>query len=374
MNIHVLSTAYPLRGGIAHYVALLVEALRQRHAVTVSTFKRQYPDFLFPGTSQEEGSPEGTTAPAPQIMDSINPFNWIAVGLALRREKPDLIIFKYWLPFFGPCFGTIAAIARSNGHTRVLIICDNVIPHERRPGDILFTRYLLRFSDHFVVQSKIVEKDLLSLAPHAHYKLVAHPIYSSFGEPLERNDARAQLGITEERVILFFGYIRRYKGLHVLLEAFARLPQIRPTRLLVVGEYYDDASDYQKQIEQLDIADRVTVVGRYVPNDEVRVFFSAADAVVLPYLSATQSGIAQIAFHFETPVIYTDVGGLGETVRDGVHGMVVPPDDPAALTGAITSFYEQDLRQTYSANIRRDKHLFGWDNLVGAIEDLSEGR
>jgi glycosyltransferase involved in cell wall biosynthesis len=203
---------------------------------------------------------------------------------------------------------------------------------------------------------------------------VAHPIYSSFGEPLERNDARAQLGITEERVILFFGYIRRYKGLHVLLEAFARLPQIRPTRLLVVGEYYDDASDYQKQIEQLDIADRVTVVGRYVPNDEVRVFFSAADAVVLPYLSATQSGIAQIAFHFETPVIYTDVGGLGETVRDGVHGMVVPPDDPAALTGAITSFYEQDLRQTYSANIRRDKHLFGWDNLVGAIEDLSEGR
>lgn len=374
MNIHVLSTAYPLRGGIAHYVALLVDALRQRHAVRVSTFKRQYPAFLFPGTSQEEGGPEGATTPAPQIMDSVNPFNWIAVGLQLRREKPDLIIFKYWLPFFGPCFGTIAAIARTNGHTRVLIVCDNVIPHERRPGDILFTRYLLRFSDHFIVQSKIVEKDLLSLAPRARYQLVAHPIYNSFGTPLKKDEARTQLGITESRVLLFFGYIRRYKGLHVLLEAFARLPKESNTRLLVVGEYYDDASEYQKQIEHLGIADRVTVVGRYVPNDEVRVFFSAADAVILPYLSATQSGIAQIAFHFETPVIYTDVGGLGETVRDGVHGMVVPPNDPAALTRAISAFYDQDLHHAYSANIRRDKHLFGWDTLVRAIEELSEGR
>jgi glycosyltransferase involved in cell wall biosynthesis len=374
MNIHVLSTAYPLRGGIAHYVALLVDALRQRHTVNVSTFKRQYPAFLFPGTSQEEGGTEGTSAPAPQIMDSISPFNWITVGLRLRREKPDLIIFKYWLPFFGPCFGTIAAIARSNGHTRVLLICDNVIPHERRPGDILFTRYLLRFSDHFIVQSKIVEKDLLSLAPHAHYQLVAHPVYNSFGAPLGKQEARTLLGITESRVLLFFGYIRRYKGLHVLLEAFARLPKEGNIRLLVVGEYYDDAAEYQKQIEESDLADRVTVIGRYVPNDEVRVFFSAADAVVLPYLSATQSGISQIAFHFETPVIYTDVGGLGETVRDGVHGMAVPPNDPAGLARAIGTFYDQDLHHAYSANIQRDKHLFGWDNLVRAIEDLSEGR
>lgn len=374
MTITVLSTAYPLRGGIAHYVALLVAALKQKHDVSVLTFKRQYPGFLFPGKTQEETGGDGHGAPAPQVMDSINPFNWISVGLRLRRERPDLIIFKYWLPFFGPCFGTIAAIARSNGHTRALLICDNVIPHERRPGDILFTRYLLRFSDRYIVQSKVVLKDLLSLKPDAAYALVPHPIYSGFGDPTGKDEARKQLGITESRVLLFFGYIRRYKGLHILLDAFAAMPQDVPTRLLVVGEFYGGEAEYRAQIERLGLADRITLVGRYVPNEEIPAFFSAADAVVLPYLSATQSGISQIAFHFETPLIITDVGGLSEAVENGVHGMIVPPNDARALTATLTEFYSKQLGPSLSANMKRDKHRFTWDALVQGIGDLMGDR
>ena len=374
MTITVLSTAFPLRGGIAHYVSLLVAALRAKHDVSVLTFKRQYPAFLFPGKTQEETGGEGHDTPAPQVMDSINPFNWISVGLRIRRERPDLIIFKYWLPFFGPCFGTIAALARSNGHTRVLIVCDNVIPHERRPGDILFTRYLLRFSDRFIVQSKIVLKDLLSLKPQAVYKLVPHPIYSGFGDAMGKDAARKQLGITESRVLLFFGYIRRYKGLHILLEAFAAMPQDVPTRLLVVGEFYGGEEEYRAKIDQLGLQDRITLVGRYVPNEEIPAFFSAADAVVLPYLSATQSGISQIAFHFETPLVITDVGGLSEAVEDGVHGMLVAPNDPPALTATLNEFYSKGLGPAFAANMKRDKHRFTWEALVDGIGDLMEGR
>jgi glycosyltransferase involved in cell wall biosynthesis len=358
MTITVLSTAFPLRGGIAHYVTLLVAALRKKHDVTVLTFKRQYPAFLFPGKTQEETGGEGHGEPAPQVMDSINPFNW----------------FKYWLPFFGPCFGTIAALARSNGHTRAMLICDNVIPHERRPGDILFTRYLLRFSDRYIVQSKVVLKDLLSLKPDAAYKLVPHPIYSGFGDPLRKDEARAQLGITEVRVLLFFGYIRRYKGLHILLDAFAAMPQDVPTRLLVVGEFYGGEEEYRTQIARLGLTDRITLVGRYVPNEEIPAFFSAADAVVLPYLSATQSGISQIAFHFATPLILTDVGGLSEAVEDGVHGMIVAPNDARALTATLNDFYSRQLGPGFAANMRRDKHRFTWEALVQGIDDLMEGR
>ena len=374
MTITVLSTAFPLRGGIAHYVALLVAALRTKHDVSVLTFKRQYPAFLFPGKTQEETGGEGHDTPAPQVMDSINPFNWISVGLRIRRERPDLIIFKYWLPFFGPCFGTIAALARSNGHTRVMLICDNVIPHERRPGDILFTRYMLRFSDRYIVQSKIVLKDLLSLKPEAVYRLVPHPIYSGFGDAMGKDAARKQLGITESRVLLFFGYIRRYKGLHILLEAFAAMPQDVPTRLLVVGEFYGGEEEYRAKIDQLGLQDRITLVGRYVPNEEIPVFFSAADAVVLPYLSATQSGISQIAFHFETPLVITDVGGLSEAVEHGVHGMIVAPNDPRALTAALNEFYSKGLGPSFAANMQRDKHRFTWEALVDGIGGLMEER
>ena len=235
MNITIVGTAYPLRGGIAHYNALLAEALRQRHTVDTITFKRQYPSFLFPGKTQQETGETSLVPPAPELVDSINPFNWLAVGRMIRDRRPDLVIFKYWLPFFGPCFGTIARMARKNKHTRVLFICDNVLPHERRPGDRLFTRYAFNAGDYFIVQSAAVERDLKAVHPNAVYRFAPHPVYTIFGQAMEKHEARRLLGLTEERIVLFFGYVRRYKGLQVLLSALQEVRKTLPVRLLVGG-------------------------------------------------------------------------------------------------------------------------------------------
>jgi glycosyltransferase involved in cell wall biosynthesis len=371
MNITIVGTAYPLRGGIAHYNALLAEALGKRHTVNTITFKRQYPSLLFPGKTQQETGDDASTAPAPELVDSINPFNWISVGLQLKRARPDLLIFKYWLPFFGPCFGTIARCARANGHTKVLFVCDNVLPHEHRPGDRLFTRYAFGAVDYFIVQSAAVERDLKTLHPAAQYRYAAHPIYNNFGTPIDRQVARRNLGIADERVLLFFGYVRRYKGLHVLLDAIHKLPASFPVKLLVVGEFYDEEASYRAQVEALGLSQRVRIVSDYVPNDRVRDYFSAADAVMLPYISATQSGIAQIAYNFDKPIIATNVGGLAEIVKDGVTGLVVPPDDAQLLAEAIMRFYSEALEERFVLGVRQEKGKYTWDALVDAIEQLS---
>jgi glycosyltransferase involved in cell wall biosynthesis len=370
MKITIVGTAYPLRGGIAHYNALLAEALGTRHTVETITFKRQYPSFLFPGKTQQETGEAGSATPAPELVDSVNPFNWVSVGRRIRDAKPDLLIFKYWLPFFGPCFGTIARMARSNGHTKVLFICDNVLPHERRPGDVLFTRYAFGAVDHFIVQSASVEKDLLAIHPGASYRFTAHPVYNIFGTPMPSAEARRALGITKPHVLLFFGYIRKYKGLHVLLEAIHRLPASFPLQTLVVGEFYDDETKYREQVKSLGLEDRVIILSDYVPNEKVREYFSAADAVVLPYLSATQSGIAQIAYNFDLPVIATDVGGLAEVVRHEVTGLIVPPDDPAALAASIQRYFTENLSERFRPAVRTEKLKYTWENLVAAIEEL----
>jgi glycosyltransferase involved in cell wall biosynthesis len=373
MNITIVGTAFPLRGGIAHYNALLAQALGKRHTVNTITFKRQYPAFLFPGKSQQESGDSADTPPAPELVDSINPFNWISVGRKLKRERPDLVIFKYWLPFFGPCFGTIARIARSNGHTKVLFICDNVLPHEHRPGDRAFTRYAFAAVDYFLVQSAAVERDLKTIHPAAAYRFAAHPIYNNFGVPVDKQSARKALGIEDQRVLLFFGYIRLYKGLHVLLDAIHRLSPSLPLRLLVVGEFYDDESTYRSRVEALGLASRVTIISDYVPNNRVRDYFSAADAVVLPYISATQSGIAQIAYNFDKPIIATDVGGLAETVKDNLTGFIVPPERPELLAGAIERFYGEGVEERFVAGVQSEKQKYTWENLVAAIEDLARG-
>ena len=370
MKIVVLGTAYPLRGGIAHYVGLLGQALARHHTVETITFKRQYPSFLFPGSSQMEGEEGPHAPPAPELIDSINPLNWIRVARLVRSRTPDLLIFKFWLPFFGPCFGTIAALARRGTSTKVLFICDNVIPHEHRPFDTVCTQYAFRFVDYFIVQSKAVEKDLLRFWPRAVYREVPHPVYTLFGEPVAKEEARRLLGMDAGRILLFFGYVRAYKGLQILLDALARTQKEFPVHLLVVGEFYDDEAKYRKQIAELHLESAVTVVSEYVPNDRVRLYFSAADAVVLPYRSATQSGIAQIAFNFDRPVIATDVGGLAETVRNGITGLVIPPDDPAALARAIASYYHDNLEASFVPHVREEKKTYSWEALVSAIENL----
>jgi len=375
MKIIIIGPVFPWRGGIAHYISLLSKHLSMTHSVEAVTFERQYPKMFFPGATQEEIGDHPAGPPARRLIDSINPWNWIAVGRNLRREKPDLIIFKYWLPFFGPCFGTIAKFAKRGTHTRVLFICDNIIPHERRPGDILFTRYAFRQADFFIVQSETVEKELNLRFPRAVYRTVPHPVYENFGDVLPKHDARTGLGIRAQKVILYFGYVRAYKGLLVLIEAMKRLRDEghADILLLAVGEFYDGEEKYRRRVAELELESLVQFVSRYVPNNEVHRYFSAADLVVLPYLSATQSGIVQIAYNFDTPVIATDVGGLSEVVVDGTTGYVVPSNNPAALAHAIVRFYDEGKEEEFIANVRQEKRKYSWERLVEAIDELMSG-
>ncbi|MDP2208986.1 MAG: glycosyltransferase [Bacteroidota bacterium] len=371
MKITIVGTAYPLRGGIAHFNSLLADYLSNKHDVEIITFTRQYPKLLFPGKTQDETGGKPPAVPVKKMIDSINPLNWFKVAKEIRKQNPDLLIFKYWLPFFGPCFGTIAKYAKKNSNTKVLFICDNVIPHEKRLGDVAFTKYAFKQVDYFIVQSKSVETDLLSLFPNAKYKFAPHPVYEIFGSAVEKYQARNTLGIISERVILFFGYIRHYKGLVVLLDAMKEISRREtPPLLLVVGEFYDDKNKYLNRVKELQIENYVRFVSSYVPNGEVSIYFSVADVVVLPYLSATQSGITQIAYNFDKPVIATDVGGLAEVVIDGKTGFIVPPNDPKTLADAISKYYSENQEKEFSENVKIEKKKYSWEHFVRTIEDL----
>ncbi|MBM4166365.1 MAG: glycosyltransferase [Ignavibacteria bacterium] len=373
MNVIIIGTAYPLRGGIAHYVALLAKyLLKAKHNVEIISFKRQYPKILFPGKTQVENATDGEelfSVKAEMLIDSINPFNWISVGNEIRKRKPDLILFKYWLPFFGPSYGTIAAIAKRNKHTRVMMICDNILPHEKRPGDTLFTKYAFHFADSAIVQSDSVEKDLRTLFPKMPYRKIPHPVYEIFGTTVEPNVARKKIGIGEnENIILFFGYVRAYKGLDVLLYAMQKIENVKT---LIVGEFYDDEQQYRSLAKELGVENKVRFVSDYIANDEVKFYFSASDAIVLPYKSATQSGIAQIAFNFDKPVITTNVGGLAEIVPDGKAGFVVEPNNPEQLAVAIQKFFSENKKEEFAAQVKIEKQKYLWENLVNAIEELA---
>ncbi|MBM2840011.1 MAG: glycosyltransferase [Bacteroidetes bacterium] len=369
MNIIIVGTAYPLRGGIAHHTALLYRHLSKRHTVRVVTFKRQYPAMLFPGKTQLE-TDDMIRIPTEPLLDSMNPVNWISVAKRIKSRNPDLIIFTYSLPFFGPCYGTVARIAKRGAKSKVLYLCHNIIPHERRPGDIAFTRYALGAGDYFIVQSDTVENDLKLLLPNVIYKKVHHPVYSIFGEPVEKQRARKQLGITDERILLCFGYVRPYKGLHVMIDAMPKVIDKLKIKLLVVGEFYDNKEHYISHIRRLGLEHHVTVDSDYVPNDKVALYFSAADIVMLPYTSATQSGIAQIAYNFNKPVIATNVGGLAEVVKDGVTGFVVEPNDPDTLAEAILRFYNESRENEFAANVQVEKKNYSWEAMTNAIEAL----
>lgn len=371
MRCVIIGTAYPLRGGIAHYNGILAAELRQRHSVDIITFKRQYPTFLFPGSTQDEGGGTIHGDPAPQLIDSINPFNWIAVAREIRLLEPDVLIFKYWIPFFGPCFGTIARLVKRRSATKVICICDNVLPHEHRPFDRSFTRYAFAPVDAFIVQSAAVERELRALVPNARYRLVPHPVYTMFGTAREKQLARTALGLRHERVLLFFGYVRRYKGLHVLIDALASVVRHMDVQLLIVGEFYDSEASYREHIRSLGLESRIRLEAGYLPNDRVAEFFSAADAVVVPYLSATQSGIIQIAYNFDKPVIATDVGGLAEVITDGKTGLIAPPNDIEGLSAKILEFYQKDLEGPLVANVRVEKLKYSWNALTAAIEELA---
>ncbi len=342
------------------------------HEVSAVTFKRQYPALLFPGKTQFETSAVEQPLPAVRIIDTINPLTWFKAAQYIARLKPDALIFKYWMPFLAPAFGTIARLAARRG-AKVLVVVDNAIPHERRPGDIVLGRYFLRAVHGCVVMSDTVARDMVRLGVSAPMRQVVHPVYDLFGKAMARSEARALLGLPPSgRLLLFFGFIRRYKGLHVLLQSMPRIIHALPdVKLLVAGEFYEDEASYRTLIERLGLHDHVRIDAAYVSNDAVARYFSAADIVVQPYITATQSGVAQIAFQFERPLIVTDVGGLAEVVPHEKVGLVVPPDDPDALSAAVVRFFADGMGDRLTGGVRRKKLEYSWDRLYEAVEALT---
>jgi len=371
MKIVYIGTAWPMRGGIAHFNAILAAELARRHTVRFLSFTRQYPGLLFPGKTQMVADREAGAAvrmEADPVLDSIGPWSWWRTARRAARERPDLLLFKYWMPFFAPAFGSVSRWVKRWTGARVVFVCDNILPHERRPLDRALTRYALAPVDGFVVMSASVRDDLLAVRPDADFRLVPHPIYHVFGERIDKRAARERLGLGPGPLLLFFGYIRAYKGLDLLLAALPAVRERIGAQLLVAGEFYEGEARTRAAAEAPGLAGAVHFHADYIPEDRVALYFSAADAVVLPYRTATQSGIIQVAYQLDTPVICTDVGGLAEVVPHEVSGFIVPPGDAAALAREIVRFYEEGWEERLRTGVREQKRKYGWDPLVAAIE------
>ena len=371
-RILIIGPAYPYRGGIAHFLESTYNALLARgHAVTVVTFSRQYPAFLFPGKTQYEEETRTVTWSANQLIDSINPVSWFRTAQFIINQNPDLVLFNYWLPFFGPAYGVIARRIRTAG-IHVMGLIHNAIPHEKRLGDAFLSRFFLLQCNSLIVMSKSVEKDLDKLGIKSQRVRVGHPVYSLFGDPIPRAEARTQLGVPPNApVALFFGFIRHYKGLHVLLESMPSVVESMPDiRLIVAGESYEDEEIYRALVEEKNMANHVDLHIDYIPVEKVKLYFSAANIVVQPYISATQSGVAQIAYHFNTPLIVTDVGGLSEFVPHEVAGLIVPPNDTEALAKSIVRYFAESLEEMLTIGVREEKKKYSWERLGEAIEQF----
>lgn len=369
-KILFLGPAWPYRGGLAAYNERLATELQKDAEVEIWTFTVQYPSFLFPGKSQYATEPAPAHLHIRRLINSVNPLNWIRVGRMIRKWQPDMIVTKYWLPMMGPCLGTLLRLGK-NKHTRIVSILDNVVPHEKRPGDVAFTRYFLKPVDAFIAMSQSVLDDLRKFEPLKPASLIPHPIYDNYGTPVSKQVAREQLQLSQDRkYILFFGFIRQYKGLDLLLQAMAdeRMKKLN-VHLIVAGEYYEDAAPYNQLLEKLQLGDRVLMHTDFIPNDAVKNYFCAADLVVQPYKSATQSGISQIAYHFEKPMVVTRVGGLVEMVPDNVVGFQCEPE-PADIATAIEKYYLQQREADMTAAIHIEKKQYSWERLAGEINRL----
>ncbi len=372
MKVIIVGTAYPYRGGLSAFNERLAREYQQQgHEVEIYTFTVQYPSFLFPGKTQYSDEPSPRDLVIHRRVNSCNPFNWCSVGREIAKKRPDLLITKYWLPFMAPCLGTIERRVRRNGHTRIVSVLDNMIPHEHRPGDRLFSRYFVRSTDAFVAMSKAVLADLGLFDKEKPRVFCPHPLYDHYGELIDKEVAKALLQLApEEKHVLFFGFIRAYKGLDLLLQAFAD-PRLKAmnVKLLVAGEFYGDPKPYLQQIEQLGIADRVVLHTDFIPDSEVNRYFRAADIVAQPYKSATQSGVTQIAYHFEKPMLVTRVGGLAEIVPDGRAGYVVEPTADA-IADALVRYYRDEKEAAFTAATIEEKKKYSWQNMTGAINQL----
>ena len=370
MKIIIIGTAYPYRGGLAAFnERLALQFQNEGHEVLMYTFTLQYPRFLFPGKTQftSDPAPQGLTIR--RRINSCNPFNWLKVGRELRRLQPDMVVFAYWMSFMAPCFGTIARQVRRNKKSRCIALVHNMIPHEPNVLDKLFPGYFVKAMDGFTALSQSVVKDIEKFDHKGKPKSWApHPIYDHYGALVDKAEARRQLGLDADgKYVLFFGFIRDYKGLDLLIDAFGD-PRLQDcgARLIVAGEFYGDPAPYLKRIHSLDISDIVVLHNDYIPDSKVNLYFRACDIVAQPYKSATQSGVTQVAFHFEKPMLVTRVGGLPEIVPDGKIGYVVDVD-AQSIADALLKFYKENREEQFTAAVREEKQKYSWDRMTAAI-------
>lgn len=372
-RIVIVGPAYPYRGGIADFnERLAYEFQREGHEVNIYTFTLQYPGFLFPGKTQYATGAAPDQLSIVRKLNSINPFNWIKVGREIRRAHPDMVMIRFWLPFLAPCLGTVARVIRKDKSIKVVSLLDNVIPHEHRIGDHMFARYMIRSVGGYVAMSESVLRDAKSFDDTKPFALTPHPLYDNFGPKVSRDEAIGRLGLDPTyRYILFFGLIRDYKGLDLLLRAFAdnRL-RGKKVKLIVAGEFYSNAELYEQLEKDLNLAEHMVWYKEFVPADQVRYFFAAADLVAQPYKSATQSGITQIAYHFERPMLVTDVGGLAEIVPHGKVGYVTQPD-AGDIADALVDFVDNRSESDFHDGIMQEKAKYAWSNMTTALLDVA---
>jgi glycosyltransferase involved in cell wall biosynthesis len=368
----LIGPTYPYRGGISHYNTCLGRELAKSAEVRAINFKRLYPGFLFPGKTQLDESAAPLAADSERLIDSINPFTWIGAGVCAGRMRPDIVLVQWWHPFFAPAVFTIGAVLRLMRRGKIIFICHNVLPHEKSLADRMLAGLAFAVAHGFFVQSREDREKLLRIRKRVPVVVHPHPIYDFFATGrLTKAAARETIAVDAGPLLLFFGYIRGYKGLAYLIEAMPLVREKVQAKLLVVGEFYEDKAPYSELVGRLGLQEAVRFVDRYVANEEVESFFVASDLVILPYVSATQSGIVQIALAFDRPVIVTDVGGLPEAVAVNKTGFVVPPRDPGALARAIIRFFGEDWSSRMAPFFAPEKKRFSWEAMVEAVKGLS---
>ncbi len=372
LRIGIVGPTFPFRGGISHYTTALVEHLRRSHQVQLYSYRRQYPRFLFPGNTDPDPSQLPLCTECEYLLDPFLPWTWWKTFSRIRRQNPDLLILQWWTPFWTPTLYTLTYWVHRWTNIPILFLCHHVIPPDGGILDWFLARFVFYRGDAFIVMSEEDYALLRRALPDVHIRGTTHPIYDMFNMvPIDQQEARAQLGLqATELVMLFFGFVRRYKGLRYLLQALPSVREHIPVRLLVVGEFWEDEKIYADMIEQLGLQGAVTLLNQYVPNEQVGVYFSAADVLVLPYLEASQSGVVQMAFGFECPVIATRVGGLAETVEHNGTGLIVAPGDSQALASAIVQYFREGMRPRFQREIQEIKERFAWEHLVRLIEEM----
>jgi glycosyltransferase involved in cell wall biosynthesis len=374
MRISMIGPSYPFKGGISHYTTLLYKNIKKKHDTHFYAFKRQYPQWLFPGrTDIDKSSDPIREEGVENVLDSLNPLTWLKVFLEVKSDNPELVILPWWVSFWAPQFWIIATLIKKFTPARVLFICHNVVEHESNKIDQMCTRLVLKKGDHFVVHSGEDLRNLKRIKPDADVRQNFHPTYEVFNTlSIAKEDARRQLGL-EGNTILFFGFVRPYKGLSYLIEAMPRIIRNVDVNLLIVGEIWKGEEGYWEQTRRLGLEKHVRFINRYVPNEEVGLYFAASDLVVLPYVSATGSGVVQAALGCERPVVTTRVGCLPEVIDDGRTGYLVPPEDSRAIADAVVSFYAEEKEEEFRQNILKQRETFSWDRMVSTIEGFDNG-